>query len=280
MAASAIEIGDWVVVVKPVDLKPRHGSGTRLTPGTCARVLELDSQSAYVSVGRVGNVERTAVLPLEEGLERFSKAVTNDPKDASCWFARAKIFFHRRELDKAIADLDRGLMLSRDNSEAYTTRGFAWKAKGDDGRAMTDLSRAIELDPLNALAWRIRGATWASKADYPKALADYSESIRIDPDNPDSLNHRVVMLSACKDDKIRNGKQAVADATRACELTDWRIALYMSNLGIAYAEAGDFESAIKWHKRAMELSGADIPAAMKSRLDQYRNHEPFRMTWR
>jgi hypothetical protein len=152
VGASATEVGDWVVIVRPVDLKPRHGSGTKLTPGTCVRVLELNTQSAYVSVGRVGNVERTAWMPIEEGLDRFSKAITNDPKDASAWFARAKIFFHQREMDKAIADLDRGLMLSRDNSEAYAIRGFAWKGKGDNGRAMTDLNRAIELDPRNALA--------------------------------------------------------------------------------------------------------------------------------
>ena len=46
-------------------------------------------------------------MPIEEGLDRFSKAITNDPKDASAWFARAKIFFHQREMDKSIADLDR-----------------------------------------------------------------------------------------------------------------------------------------------------------------------------
>lgn len=41
------------------------------------------------------------------------------------------------------------------------------------------------------------------------------------------------------------------DGTRACELTDYKEALYVVGLGAAYAEARDFESAIK---RAMDLS--------------------------
>jgi tetratricopeptide (TPR) repeat protein len=278
--AGAVEIGEWVTITRRVDLHPKHGAATRLTMGTCARVLELNGGTAYLSLGKLGYVDRATIVTLQDGLEQFSKLIKDNPKDASAWFARAKIYFHQHELDKAIADCDRGLSVSSTNSEAYTTRGFAWKGKGDNARALADLNRAIELDPANALAWRVRGATWASKADYPKALSDYTESIRVDPENPDSLNHRVVILSACKDDRIRNGKQAVQDGTRACELTDWRIPLFISNLGIAYAEAGNFEAAIEWQTRAAQLWGPDLPASMRTRIEEYRNHQPFRMTWR
>jgi tetratricopeptide (TPR) repeat protein len=127
------------------------------------------------------------------------------------------------------------------------------------------------------MAWRVRGATFASKGEHAKQLANYTESIRLDPDSPENLHHRAVVLSACMDDKIRDGKQAVKDATRASELTEWKNPLYITMLAAAYAECGDFEAAVKWEQKVNELSGRPADAG---RVAQYRKKEPFRMTWR
>jgi len=144
---------------------------------------------------------------------------------------------------------------------------------------MADFNAAIELNPQEALAWRVRGATWASKGDYQKAVADYSESIRIDPENADSLLHRVVMLSACKEDQIRDGKQAVIDATKACELSEWSTPLYLTGLAFACAETGDFDGAMKWQQKAIDLSPRPT-ANMQGNLELFRQHKPYRATWR
>jgi tetratricopeptide (TPR) repeat protein len=122
-------------------------------------------------------------------------------------------------------------------------------------------------------------ATWAGKADYAKALAEYSESIRLDPENPESLHHRVVMLSACKDDAIRDGKQAVIDATKACEVSGWKDSLFLVGLAMASAEVGDFDAAVKWQTKAMELS-PDRTQSMQPMLELFRQHKPYRATWR
>jgi tetratricopeptide (TPR) repeat protein len=145
---------------------------------------------------------------------------------------------------------------------------------------MADFNEAIKLDPQNALAWRVRGATWAGLANYEKALAEYSESIRLDPDNPDSLHHRATMFSVCPDDRIRNGKQALADATKACEESDWKSPIYLSGLATANAELGDFDLAVKWMEKAIELSPMEHQTSTKSRLEQFRQHKPIRGTWR
>ena len=123
----------------------------------------------------------------------------------------------------------------------------------------------------------MRGATWASKGDYEKMLADYTESIRIDPENPDSLHHRAVLHSACMDPKYRNARQALADATKACEVSNWKDPVYLFGLAMAQAEGGDFEAAVKWQTKAMELSTIRMGQAQ---LELYRQGKPYRTTWR
>ncbi len=281
MPLFAIEVGDNVVVVVSTELKAKGRKPTPLSPGVTLVVKAIRDDALDVSYGKLGSVDPAAVLPQAEALARFSEAIEKNPKDATAWLARGKARFARGgPYDAAIADLDQGLTLDPSNSEAFAIRGFAWKRKGDKDKALADFDRAIELDPRNALAWRVRGATYASLREYDKTLANYNESVRIDPENPESLHHRVIFLSACTEDKLRDGKQAVADATRACELTDWKNALFLTGLGMAYAEAGDFDAAIRWHTKAMDLSSKDQAAGMQTRLEDYRAKRPFRMTWR
>jgi len=79
--------------------------------------------------------------------------------------------------------------------------------------------------------------------------------------------------------ELRNGAEAVNNATRACELTNWEEGSYIDTLAAAYAEAGDFESAVKWQERAIALVSKPwrhmLDVGMKARLELYQNHKPY-----
>jgi hypothetical protein len=68
---------------------------------------------------------------------------------------------------------------------------------------------------------------------------------------PGSLNALAWLLATCPDDTVRDGKQAVELATRACERTKWKDANIISTLAAAHAAAGNFEKAIEYEKRAL-----------------------------
>lgn len=80
--------------------------------------------------------------------------------------------------------------------------------------------------------------------------------------------------------EFRDGPKAIENATKACELTDWKNANYVDTLAASYAEAGDFDSAVKWQKKAIELLTEDTSAESRSdyesRLNLYQSGKPYR----
>ncbi len=116
-----------------------------------------------------------------------------------------------------------------------------------------------------------------AKKAYDKAIADFSEAIRFKPEDPIAYNNRAWLWATCPDARYRDGKRSVDSATKACEITEWKEALLLDTLAAAYAEAGDFDAAVKWQLRANALdANAGDKAKGLGRLKLYEEKKPYR----
>src|ERR1019366_4434369 len=70
----------------------------------------------------------------------------------------------------------------------------------------------------------------------------------------EALNNLAWMLASHPDPTIRNGKEAVELAERACRLTDNGQPFFLGTLAAAYAEAGRFNDAITTAEKARDLA--------------------------
>jgi len=111
---------------------------------------------------------------------------------------------------------------------------------------------------------------------YEKALVDFTEAIRLDPTDPVAYNSRAVLRASCPDEKYRDGQKAIVDATKACELTEWKDAETLDTLAAAYAEAGEFSKAIEYCQKAIELADDETKPELEARLKLYQDEKPFR----
>ena len=150
---------------------------------------------------------------------------------------------------------------------------------GNYDAAINECNATIWSDPGNALVYLIRAKAWRATGEYTNALADLKNVTRQDPQNDSAFDLTAQIRAACPDERLRDGKEAVESATRACELTSWKKANYLDTLAAAYAEAGDFDAAVKWQTAAIERQ-EEIKEKNEysARLKLYQEKKPYHET--
>ncbi len=116
---------------------------------------------------------------------------------------------------------------------------------------------------------------------FEQAAAHFAEAARLKPDAGYVCNNHAMIMASCPEAKCRDGKKAVEAATRACELTQWKNPDFIDTLAAAYAEAGDFDAAIKWETKAIEiLTDERNREVFRTRLVLYEARKPYREPFR
>lgn len=206
----------------------------------------------------------------------FDQSLRLEPDNVGSWHGRGWAWQNKDELDKAIANYDRALQLDPEYSISYNNRGLAWHRKGQYDKALADLNEALRLDPKYVFAYENRGNARKRKGDYVGALDDYTKAMELDPQYFSPYNNRAWLRATAAKSEFRDGKQAVADATKACVATEWKLPNYVGTLAASYAEAGDFDKAVEWQTKAVELAKRSEKADYRMRLDLYCSRKPYR----
>jgi tetratricopeptide (TPR) repeat protein len=114
---------------------------------------------------------------------------------------------------------------------------------------------------------------------FDGAISDYEEAVRVDPGYAPAFDGLAWLRATCMVAEFRDGVKAVEQATKACELTNFKKTRYIGTLAAAYAETGDFDSAVKWQKKAIDLLTEKqeyLSADFEERLKLYQSGKPYR----
>jgi tetratricopeptide (TPR) repeat protein len=137
------------------------------------------------------------------------------------------------------------------------------------------------MKPHDTSALLSRGIAHSRLRHYDEAKADYEAALSIGMNDPKLLCTLAINLATDPSDAMRDGKRALELAEKACKLTDYKMGPTLDALAAAYAELGDFKSAVKWSEMAVELGnetyyGWYSDEQFQKRLELYRQGKPWR----
>src|SRR5881296_2721912 len=157
-------------------------------------------------------------------------ALHNDPTFWPALYVRAQIYSREGKYDLALKDCNEALRQDRSVVEAALLRANINARLGKCAEALKEFDYLISLHPRNVTLAR-------------------------------ALSDRAWFQATCSDSSFRNGKQAVKDAKAACSIMRWKDEDMIDTLAAAYAETGDFDSAVQYASQALAMKGISSESA-------------------
>ncbi len=227
-------------------------------------------------------MQRLVVCLFVAFLGGFAIQANLNAQGAAAYLNRGNAWSEKGEYDKAIDAYTDALEMNPRLTAAYNNRGRAWQEKGEYDKAIADYNQTLAIKPKDADAYGCRGSAYVKKREYDKAIADYSHAVKLAPDDAHAYNNLAWPYATCRDERYRDGKKAVENATKAYGLDggkNWRC---VGALAAAYAESGDFDKAKEWGLKAVEMATADMWASDDDKseastcLELYKRGKPCR----
>jgi len=276
--------------------------------GLCERLVEIDPASVQAQLtfaSTLGGLGR-----FEEAMSHCREALRLEPNYAEAHANLGNALGGLGRLDEAIVYYQEALRIQPDFAEAHNNWGNALEglgrfeeatdhyqealrlepdyanAHGNLGNALGNLGRfeeavshcqeALRLRPDNAKTHNNLGSTLVSLGRFQEAATHYKQALRLKPDYVEARNNYAWLLATCPDAQVRDGQQALHLADDVSKVTKHSTATVLDTLAAAHAEVGNFEEAVQWQEKAVQLAPDRQQDVLRQRLELYRSGKPFR----
>jgi len=204
------------------------------------------------------------------------------PSSAEVHCNLGSALFASGDSDGAIAELHRAITLDPQYAPAYCDLGTVLATRGDSDGAIAQWRKALAIRPEYTEAHGALGDALYARGEVAEAVDQWREAIRLQPGDEVRLRQTAWVLATNPQAQVRNGTEAVTLAVRAVNLSAGKDPAALDTLAAAYAETGQFESAIATERRALavaaerRLETIDATEAMTARSHLYESGKPFR----
>lgn len=245
---------------------------TAIDKGEKSESLFVNRAAALVQVNRMDE----AIADYTTVLQMIAAAKESSPeKKAGVLQQRATAYKVNGDLENAIKDYTAAIELTPSFIPAILGRGYVYFQQGDHEKAIADFGKVIELNPKASVALNNRGYNLLQVGKFAEALKDFDAAIAIAPEYALAFQNKAWLLATCSDSNLRNPKEAIAAATKACELNQYNDLADMAALAAAHAAAKDFATAIGVQEKIVERAPAPQKPLAEKLLERYKDGKEF-----
>jgi tetratricopeptide (TPR) repeat protein len=238
------------------------------------KALELDKENLEARLLRARAYQQDG--DAKRAREDVDVLLKSQPGLVAALELRAVLAASNRDFKQAIADFEELLKVAPNNAELLAQIGVLYQASKKPRAAIEKFTAALEQDNALFVALRGRADAYLSIGKQADAIADYHQALQVRPKEPGLLNNLAWVLATSPDENLRDGKRAIELAKQGCEVTEYKEAHILSTLAAGYAESGEWDEAIKWSKKAIEVGGESIDDQLKKELASYEQKKPWR----
>ncbi len=253
------------------------------------QTLEVDPNSAEAHYGL--GLSLASQGRLDDAIEELERGVELEPDLIEAQKDLGRIYLMRGKISQATDHLRLALETYPDYVEAHYYLGEAMRKKKDDSRAAAHFEDALQVDPEYAQARVALAELLQQQGRLPEAVAQYRRALQIIPDAASSssaLRRHVVLLRAATDlawieatsseSAVRDGKEALTWALQAAEATGYQSPKVLDVLAAAYAATDNFNEAVRFQKRALQVAPVNLKREFDARLELYQSRKRFEVS--
>ena len=246
------------------------------------QAIQLDPTSARAFCDRA-DLEDELLRQPGKALVDYNKAIELAPNFQRAYINRGVYFLEEHDYERAVSDFTRAIQLTPNEPGTRGYRAYAYAKLGQREHALADASAATKLSPreaplIQAEHLEVRSDAYRILGQQELALRDLREGVRVMPRESKANSMLAWFLATCPEERFRNGAEAVSAAKKACELSHWKRSDSIDTLAAAYAEAGDFDQAVKYEKQSLKDSSLAPKEReeREKRLALFQQRKPFR----
>ena len=207
----------------------------------------------------------------QDAAMHFRSAIRIRPKWAEAHLNLGALLLKRDDLDGVEAQFLHALRIQPDFAGAQNNLGIALQNIGRIEEAIAHYQDALRIRPDYAEVHN-----WLGTALL--AIGRFNEAVRHSPQNVVAVNNFAWLLATCPLADVRDGKRALKLAERLAEWQGPDRFPVLDTLAAAHAEQGQFDQAVEWQEKTVQLAPAQQQDELRERLEMYRQGKPFRET--
>ena len=247
-----------------------------------AIAVTTDNAVAYLNLGVALDVQGR----FDESLPVYRQAEKLDPNRFQIHNNLGNILHKSGRPAESLEEYRLAIQLRPQDAELHDSAALELDALGRYTDALQELDTASQLNRSRGMPGpTLTGRKFCFELGHDSNAVGRTRHLAVDlaPDNYQILTSAAHYLAANENSSARDGKAALALATKANDLAGRSQPVVFDVLGMALAETGDYTNATQCAQNAVALAtAAKLPsvAQMQQRLELYQKNQPWRESFR